>query len=91
MLFLAFGTPALAWAPETRVRQIDEAVRLLPASLRLALESHRRALLRGVLEPMKQEDHADHRAPWSDEGGTTSPRAGRDAVTTPTVSPGPSD
>ena len=41
--------PALAWAPETRVRMVDEAVRLMPASLRKALESHRERLLRGML------------------------------------------
>ena len=29
--------PAAAWAPETRVRMTDEAVRLMPISLRLAL------------------------------------------------------
>ncbi len=34
-------TPAAAWNPETRIRMIDEAVRLMPASLRLALERHR--------------------------------------------------
>ena len=65
LLVLTCGAPAMAWAPETRVRQLDEAVRLLPASLRLALESHRTALLRGALEPLKREDDADHLPPWA--------------------------
>jgi hypothetical protein len=65
---LACGSPALAWAPEARVRQVEEAVRLLPASLRLALERHREALLRGALEPLQQEDQGDHLPPAA--GGT---------------------
>jgi len=65
LLAMTFYTPANAWAPETRVRMTESAVRLLPASLRLALESHREALLRGALEPMTREDDPDHRPPWS--------------------------
>jgi len=57
---------AAAWAPETRVRMVDEAVRFMPASLRLALENHRDPLLRGMLEPMGTEDGPEHRPPWSD-------------------------
>ncbi len=54
-----------AWAPQTRVRMTDEAVRFMPPSLRLALENHRAELLRGVLNPMKAEDEPQHRAPAS--------------------------
>jgi hypothetical protein len=67
-LLLAFAPPASAWAPETRARMADEAVRLLPASLRLALERQREALLRGTLEPLTHEDQTEHRPPW--ESGT---------------------
>ena len=63
---LLSAAPAAAWAPETRIRMVDEAVRFMPGSLRRALESNREALLRGVLEPMKQEDSAEHRPPWAE-------------------------
>jgi len=56
-----------AWAPETRVRMTDEAVRFMPPTLRMALENHRTELLRGVLDPMKTEDAPSHHAT---EGGT---------------------
>jgi hypothetical protein len=59
------AAPAAAWAPETRVEIVDDAVRLMPESLRLALERQREALLRGMLEPMSDEDGPDHRPPWS--------------------------
>jgi hypothetical protein len=70
--------PALAWAPETRVRMAEEAVRLMPASLRLALEHHREPLLRGMLAPMVAEDGAEHRPPWA--GGTLDAAIEREAV-----------
>ncbi len=58
--------PAAAWAPETRASFVDEAVRLMPASLSKALEHHRRPLLRGMLSPMTGEDGAQHRPPWAE-------------------------
>jgi hypothetical protein len=64
VLALSFS-PAAAWAPETRMSMVEEAVRLMPASLRAALESYRLDVLRGMLEPMIGEDGADHRPPWS--------------------------
>jgi hypothetical protein len=65
---LAFSLlPAAGWAPETRVSMIDEAVRLMPASLRAALEHHREEVLRGMLAPMVREDDPEHRPPW-DQG-----------------------
>jgi len=67
VLVLAWS-PAAAWAPETRAHMVDEAVRLMPASLRTALESYREELLRGALEPMVHEDEPAHRPPW--DGGT---------------------
>ncbi len=60
------GVPASAWAPRTRGQMADEAVRLMPASLRLALERHREPLLRGMIEPMTREDDPSHRPPWQD-------------------------
>lgn len=69
-LALAWGAApeARAFTPETRVRIVDEAIRLAPKSLRLAMERHREAVLRGALEPLREEDGAPHRPPW--EGGT---------------------
>ncbi len=70
LLLLAAGSlPAAAWTPETRVQMADRAIQLMPRSLRIALEHHRRDLLRGLLEPHTREDGAEHRAPW-DGGGT---------------------
>ena len=63
---LLCAAPAAAWAPETRIRMVDEAVRFMPGSLRRALESNREPLLRGMLEPMKQEDGPEHRPPWAE-------------------------
>lgn len=57
---------ARAWVPETRIQMIDEAVRLMPASLRIALERQREALLRGMLEPMIAEDSPEHRPAWAE-------------------------
>lgn len=68
VLLLALAGPVRAWAPETRIRIADEAVRLMPKSLRLALERYREPLLRGLLEPQLHEESAEHRPPWLDEG-----------------------
>lgn len=65
---LLAGGPALAWAPAARVRMVDEATRLMPGSLRLALQHHREELLRGALEPMAGEDGPEHRP--DSAGGT---------------------
>jgi hypothetical protein len=60
-LLLLCAAPAWAWQPETRIRMVDEAVRLMPASLRTVLESHREPLLRGLLEPQMNEGRPEHR------------------------------
>lgn len=65
LIAAALASPVWAWTPETRVRMTDEAVRLMPASLRLALESHREPLLRGMLAAMVEEDGPEHLPPWS--------------------------
>jgi len=57
-------TAAAAWTPETRVRLVDEAVRLMPTSLRLVLEKRAVEIRRGMLGPMASEDDPSHRAPW---------------------------
>jgi len=64
----AIASPCLAWSPRTRVGMTDDAIKLMPRSLRMALESHREAVLRGMLGPMVHEDGPEHRPPWS--GGT---------------------
>lgn len=56
--------PAIAWDPPMRVRVVDEAIRFMPASLRLALETHREDVRRGMIEPMTEEDGLDHVPPW---------------------------
>jgi hypothetical protein len=66
---------ALAWAPESRVRIVDQSVRLMPESLRTALERHRRPLLEGMLEPAVEEDGRDHRPAAT--GGALESAAGR--------------
>jgi hypothetical protein len=55
LILVLLGSQAIAWEPETRVRLVDEAIRMMPASLRLALESHRRPMLRGMLSPLEGE------------------------------------
>lgn len=65
---LACAAPAAAWQPATRVRMADDAVKLLPASLRLAMGGYHQELLRGVLGPMTAEGRPEHLPPW--DGGT---------------------
>lgn len=72
------ATDAAAWTAETRLRVADEAVRFMPASLRLALERHRDDLRRGVLEPMADEDGPEHRAATG--GGTLDASVGAAAT-----------
>jgi len=72
MLLLIVSAPAQAWQPETRLELADEALRLMPASLRLVLEKHRQQVRRGMLEPMVHEDRPEHRAPWA--GGSLDAR-----------------
>jgi hypothetical protein len=64
----ALAPPASAWTPSTRIGMIDEAVRLMPPSLRLALERHRDDVIRGAIEPLAHEEDASHLAPQN--GGT---------------------
>jgi hypothetical protein len=70
--------PAFAWSPETRARLTDEAVRFMPASLRLAMENHRDFILRGSLGPLVSEDAPEHLPPWS--GGSLDREIEREAA-----------
>ena len=58
--------PCLAWSPRTRVSMVEDAIKLMPKSLRMALEANREAVLRGALGPMVTEDAPEHRAPWAE-------------------------
>ena len=42
--------PASAWQPETRAKITDEAVRLMPESLKRALETHREEAVQAIEE-----------------------------------------
>lgn len=86
LLLLLCSDPALAWAPETRVHLVDEAVRLMPTSLRTVLENHRREVLRGLLEPLAAEDSAAHRPGWG--GGTLDDQVAVEAEALRTVMQG---
>jgi hypothetical protein len=68
LVSLGFVTNAGAWTAATRVVMIDDAIKLMPPSLRTVLEHRRNDVRRGMLEPMTQEDAAGHRPPW--DGGT---------------------
>ena len=65
---IASASTASAWTPSTRIVMVDDAIKLMPPSLRKVLEKRRNDLLRGMLEPLTQEDTLAHRPPW--ENGT---------------------
>src|SRR5436309_11900094 len=67
--FLVVLSPSLtfAWTAATRIVMVDDAVKLMPPSLRTVLEKRRNDVRRGMLEPMTLEDSLPHRPPW--EGG----------------------
>ncbi len=69
-LLLAAGlaAPAFCWTAATRVEMVDDAVKLMPPTLRSVLEKRRDDLRRGMLEPMIEEDALSHRPP--SEGGS---------------------
>jgi hypothetical protein len=67
LLAFALPLPASAWTAVTRAGMVDDAVKLMPKTLRSVLEKRRNELRRGMLEPMTLEDSLSHRPPW--EGG----------------------
>lgn len=78
-VLLVLAAPAArAWDPATRLQIVDEAIRFMPPSLRLALEHHRDAVRRGALEPMTAEDSPAH-APRA-AGGTLDASTARAAA-----------
>lgn len=60
------ATPAEAWSPRTRLRMAEDAVRLMPRSLRALLAREIEAVRRGALEPMTEEGSPPHLPPWQD-------------------------
>jgi hypothetical protein len=61
---LGVAAPGFAWTAATRVRMVDDAVKLMPPTLRKVLEARRDAVLSGMLTPMTGEDGPPHRPPW---------------------------
>jgi hypothetical protein len=70
-VLLASVAPARSWTASTRIVMIDDAIKLMPPSLRKVLERRRSDVVRGMLEPLTQEDTLPHRPPW--EHGTLEP------------------
>ena len=56
-----------AWTGPTRVQMVDDAIKMMPPTLRGVLVRRRQDVLRGMLEPMTHEDGPAHR-PASDGG-----------------------
>lgn len=79
-ILCAGAEPARAWTPATRIRIVDEAIRFMPPSLRLALERYREDVRRGMLEPLKTEDAAPHLPPSQKGSIDTEIPARMDAV-----------
>jgi hypothetical protein len=59
------ASASFAWSPVTRVHMVEDAARLMPAGLRLALESHRDDVRRGLLTPLVEGDVPARRPPWT--------------------------
>jgi hypothetical protein len=68
VLLLVSASPALCWTATSRVVMIDDAIKLMPPSLRKVLEKRRDSVVRGMLEPLTREDALSHRPP--SENGT---------------------
>lgn len=61
IVLATLASPALAWTARTRITMTQQALVLMPRSLRTALKAHSQAMLRGLLEPLQEEDKATHR------------------------------
>lgn len=68
LILIVAASPAFAWTAATRIVMIDDAIKLMPISLRKVLEKRRNDVLRGTLEPLTQEDALPHRPPWENGG-----------------------
>src|SRR5262245_41752294 len=64
VLSFSLTTDAAAWTAATRVVMVDDAIKLMPPSLRTVLEKRRNDVRRGMLEPMTLEDSPAPRPPW---------------------------
>ena len=64
LLLLTSASPSFAWTAATRIAMIDDAIKLMPKTLRTVLEKRRNDVLRGMLEPLTREDTPPHRPPW---------------------------
>jgi len=66
MVLVAVAAPTMAgaWTAPTRVGMIDDAVKLMPPTLREVLTERRDDLLHGMLAPMTSEDDPQHRPAW---------------------------
>jgi len=53
-----------AWTAPTRVGMVDDAIKLMPPTLRGVLADRRDDVLHGMLGPMTTEDEPPHRPPW---------------------------
>jgi hypothetical protein len=54
------GRPAFAWTDPSRVLIVDDALRLLPSSLRKLLGDRRQALIAALVAPGSSEDRPEH-------------------------------
>jgi len=61
---VAASRPAEAWTASTRIQLVDDAIKMMPPSLRKVLEKRREEVRRGMLMPMTDEDGAAHRPAW---------------------------
>ena len=68
LLLVGSASQPLAWTASTRISMIDDAIKLMPKTLRTVLEKRRSDVLWGMLEPLTREDTLPHRPPW--EGGS---------------------
>ena len=69
LLCVAVCLPVSAWSPRTRIEMLDQTIRLMPASLKLALDSHLTDVRRGMLEAQLEEDTPAHRPANGDRPG----------------------
>ena len=60
LMLLAGSRRAEAWSDATRLRMLRDALKVTPPSLAVILESHRKTLERGMLEPSKHETEEVH-------------------------------
>jgi len=74
LLLLAPSPPAFGWTDPSRVRIVDNALRLLPRSLQELLGDRRGALIAALLAPGSTEDRPDH---WQHPEGAYGTAANR--------------